>query len=193
MIDFLDFHWSGSHFPAFNVADSGITVGAFLLILDTFVSDQDSKVRLDMTLSVDSGTIVTLHFALVLEDGHVIDSNFEAKAATFTVGDGNLLPGFESSLMGLVGGDEREFTIAPENAFGQHNPQNVQEVDRSNFDQKEIEVGAMFSFQNGDGELPGVIVEINDDRALIDFNHPLAGKNIIFQVHIIDVAPESLH
>ena len=51
----------------------------------------------------------------------------------------------------------------------------------------------MFSFQNGDGELPGVIVEINDDRALIDFNHPLAGKNIIFQVRIIDVAPESLH
>ncbi|MFT6043906.1 MAG: signal peptidase II [Porticoccaceae bacterium] len=43
VIDFLDFHWSGSHFPAFNVADSGITVGAFLLILDTFVSDQDSK------------------------------------------------------------------------------------------------------------------------------------------------------
>ena len=146
-----------------------------------------------MTLSVDSGTIVTLHFALVIEDGHDIDSNFEAKAAPFTVGDGNLLPGFESSLMGLVGGDEREFTIAPENAFGQHNPQNVQEVDRSNFDQKEIEVGAMFSFQNGDGELPGVIVEINDDRALIDFNHPLAGKNIIFQVRIIDVAPESLH
>jgi signal peptidase II len=43
VIDFLDFHWAGSHFPAFNVADSGITVGAFLLILDTFVSDQDSK------------------------------------------------------------------------------------------------------------------------------------------------------
>jgi len=95
--------------------------------------------------------------------------------------------------MGLVNGDEREFTIPPEDAFGQHNPQNVQRVDRSNFDQQELEIGAMFSFQNGDGELPGVIIEFEDDEILIDFNHPLAGKNIIFQVKIMNIAPQSLH
>jgi len=128
-----------------------------------------------------------------LEDGDIIDSNFETAPATFTVGDGNLLPGFESTLMGLVNGDEREFTIPPEDAFGQHNPQNVQRVDRSNFDQQELEIGAMFSFQNGDGELPGVIIEFEDDEILIDFNHPLAGKNIIFQVKIMNIAPQSLH
>ena len=104
-----------------------------------------------MKLEVELGTKVTLHFALILEDGDVIDSNFETAPATFTVGDGNLLPGFESTLIGLENGDEREFTIPPEEAFGQHNPQNVQRVDRSNFDQQELEVGAMFSFQNGDG------------------------------------------
>ena len=146
-----------------------------------------------MKLEVELGTKVTLHFALVLEDGDIIDSNFESAPATFTVGDGNLLPGFESTLMGLVNGDEREFTISPEDAFGQHNPQNVQRVDRSNFDQQELEIGAMFSFQNGDGELPGVIVEFEDDEILIDFNHPLAGKNIIFQVKIMNIAPQSLH
>jgi len=146
-----------------------------------------------MKLEVELGTKVTLHFALVLEDGDIIDSNFESVPATFTVGDGNLLPGFESTLMGLVNGDEREFTISPEDAFGQHNPQNVQRVDRSNFDQQELEIGAMFSFQNGDGELPGVIVEFEDDEILIDFNHPLAGKNIIFQVKIMNIAPQSLH
>ena len=75
-----------------------------------------------MKLEVEMGTVVTLHFALVLEDGDVIDSNFEAEPATFTVGDGNLLPGFETTLMGLVNGDEREFTISPGDAFGQHNP-----------------------------------------------------------------------
>ena len=136
---------------------------------------------------------MTLHFALVLEDGDVIDSNFETAPATFTVGDGNLLPGFESTLIGLENGDEREFTIPPEEAFGQHNPQNVQRVDRSNFDQQELEVGAMFSFQNGDGELPGVIIEFEDEEILVDFNHPLAGKNIIFQVKIMDITPQSLH
>ena len=146
-----------------------------------------------MKLEVELGTKVTLHFALVLEDGDVIDSNFETAPATFTVGDGNLLPGFESTLIGLENGDEREFTISPEEAFGQHNPQNVQRVDRSNFDQQELEVGAMFSFQNGDGELPGVIIEFEDEEILVDFNHPLAGKNIIFQVKIMDIAPQSLH
>ena len=104
-----------------------------------------------------------------------------------------MLPGFESTLMGLENGDEREFTIPPEEAFGQHNPQNVQRVDRSNFDQQELEVGAMFSFQNGDGELPGVIIEFEDEEILVDFNHPLAGKNIIFQVKIMDITPQSLH
>jgi FKBP-type peptidyl-prolyl cis-trans isomerase SlpA len=146
-----------------------------------------------MKLQIETGMSVTLHFSLGLEDGHIIDSNFESEPATFSVGDGSLLPGFESTLMGLVNGDEREFTIPPEQAFGQHNPQNVQVVERGNFDQEELELGAMFSFQNGDGELPGVIVDVDDNEVMIDFNHPLAGKNIIFQVKIIDIAPQNIH
>ncbi len=146
-----------------------------------------------MKLQIETGMSVTLHFSLVLEDGHIIDSNFESEPATFSVGDGNLLPGFESTLIGLVNGDEREFTIPPEQAFGQHNPQNVQAVERGNFDQEELELGAMFSFQNGDGELPGVIVDVDDNEVMIDFNHPLAGKNIIFQVKIVDIAPQNIH
>ena len=146
-----------------------------------------------MKLQIETGMSVTLHFSLVLEDGHIIDSNFESEPATFSVGDGNLLPGLESTLIGLVNGDEREFTIPPEQAFGQHNPQNVQAVERGNFDQEELELGAMFSFQNGDGELPGVIVDVDDNEVVIDFNHPLAGKNIIFQVKIIDIAPQNIH
>ena len=146
-----------------------------------------------MKLQIETGMSVTLHFSLVLEDGHIFDSNFESEPATFSVGDGNLLPGFESTLIGLVNGDEREFTIPPEQAFGQHNPQNVQAVERGNFDQEELELGAMFSFQNGDGELPGVIVDVDDNEVMIDFNHPLAGKNIIFQVKIIDIAPQNIH
>ena len=146
-----------------------------------------------MKLQIETGMSVTLHFSLGLEGGHIIDSNFESEPATFSVGDGNLLPGFESTLMGLVNGDERKFTIPPEQAFGQHNPQNVQVVERGNFDQEELELGAMFSFQNGDGELPGVIVDVDDNEVMIDFNHPLAGKNIIFQVKIIDIAPQNIH
>ena len=146
-----------------------------------------------MTLPIDSGTTVTLHFSLTLENGHIVDSNFEAAPATFTVGDGNLLPGFESPLMGLVDGDEREFSILPENAFGQHNPQNVQAVERDNFEDGELELGTMFSFQNGDGELPGVVVEVQENEVMVDFNHPLAGQTILFTVKIISVTPQSVH
>jgi FKBP-type peptidyl-prolyl cis-trans isomerase SlpA len=109
------------------------------------------------------------------------------------VGDGNLLPGFESSLLGLEVGDEREFIISPENAFGQHNAQNVQAVDRGNFDESELEIGSILSFQNGDGELPGVIIALEKNQVMVDFNHPLSGKNIVFQVKILEISPERLH
>ena len=146
-----------------------------------------------MPLTIDTGTSVTLHFSLALEDGHMVDSNFDGKPATFVVGDGNLLPGFEQPLIGLIDGDEREFTIAPENAFGQHNPENVQAVERGNFSDDELEIGAMYSFQNGDGELPGVIVELGDKDIMVDFNHPLAGQSILFRVSIIRVSPQQVH
>jgi FKBP-type peptidyl-prolyl cis-trans isomerase SlpA len=146
-----------------------------------------------MNLQIQTGTSVTLHFSLALENGHIIDSNFEGNPATFSVGDGNLLPGFESSLLGLEVGDEREFIISPENAFGQHNAQNVQAVDRGNFDESELEIGSILSFQNGDGELPGVIIALEKNQVMVDFNHPLSGKNIVFQVKILEISPERLH
>ena len=146
-----------------------------------------------MNLQIQTGTSVTLHFSLALENGHIVDSNFEGKPATFSVGDGNLLPGFESSLLGLEVGDEREFIISPENAFGQHNAQNVQAVDRGNFDESELEIGSILSFQNGDGELPGVIIALEENQVMVDFNHPLSGKNIVFQVKIVEINPERLH
>ena len=146
-----------------------------------------------MNLQIQTGTSVTLHFSLALENGHIVDSNFEGNPATFSVGDGNLLPGFESSLFGLEVGDEREFIIPPENAFGQHNTQNVQSVDRGNFDESDLEIGSILSFQNGDGELPGVIIALEENLVMVDFNHPLSGKNIVFKVKIVEINPERVH
>lgn len=146
-----------------------------------------------MSMTIDQGTKVTMNFSLALENGDLIDSNFDAKPATFIVGDGNLLPGFEAPLKGLKAGDQSEFVIAPENAFGQRNPENMQELGRDDFDQESIDVGDVFSFLNGDGELPGVIVEIGDDSVKVDFNHPLAGRKIIFKVDIVAVAPDAIH
>ena len=146
-----------------------------------------------MSITVDTGTKVTLHFSLELESGELIDSNFDAQPATFTMGDGNLLPGFEAVLKGLKAGDQQQFTIAPEHAFGQRNPENIQTLAREHFEQQDLQLGAVFSFQNGDGELPGVVIELDSEQVRVDFNHPLSGRTIIFRVNIIDISPESVH
>jgi len=146
-----------------------------------------------MSMMIDQGVKVTMSFSLALENGELIDSNFDTQPATFVMGDGNLLPGFEVPLKGLKAGDKAEFVISPENAFGQRNPENMQQLGRDNFDQESLNVGDVFSFQNGEGELPGVIMEIGDDSVKVDFNHPLAGRNIIFKVDIVEVVPDSIH
>ena len=146
-----------------------------------------------MSIKIDQGIRVTLYFSLSLENGEIVDSNFDAKPATFTLGDGTLLPGFEAPLIGLEAGSKGEFMIAPEHAFGQRNPENIQKLSRDNFDQESLQIGDVFSFQNGDGELPGVITAIEVEDVEVDFNHPLAGRSIIFTVDIVDVEPGSIH
>ncbi len=133
---------------------------------------------------------VTLHFALNLENGDVVDSTFDKKPATFKVGDGNLLPGFEAALFGLKAGDKRTLQVEPEHGFGQPNPQNVQVMPRSQFEGMELSDGLLVIFNDAaNTELPGVVKAFDDSQVTIDFNHPLAGKTLSFQVEIIEVKP----
>lgn len=132
---------------------------------------------------------VTLHFSLTLPDGEVVDSNFDTQPATLVIGDGNLPEGFEHHLLGLSAGDKRSVEVAPENAFGQHNSQNVQLFKREQFAQASlVEPGMVMSFQDAAGnELPGVIKRVDQEQVEVDFNHPLAGKTLTFTVEIIAV------
>lgn len=133
---------------------------------------------------------VTLHFTLKLDSGEVVDSTLEKTPATFRVGDGNLLPGFENALYGLKAGDRRSLQLEPENAFGQPNPQNVQQMPRSQFDGMELSEGLMVIFRDAaNGELPGVVQQFDAQQVSVDFNHPLAGKRLTFDVQIITVRP----
>jgi len=131
---------------------------------------------------------VTLHFALKLENGEVVDSTFDKQPATFKVGDGNLLPGFEQAIYGLKAGDKRSLAISPEQGFGQGNPQNVQVMPRSQFQDMELSEGLLVIFNDAaNTELPGVVKAFDDSQVTIDFNHPLAGKALNFDVEIIEV------
>jgi FKBP-type peptidyl-prolyl cis-trans isomerase SlpA len=135
------------------------------------------------------GKRVTLHFSVLLLDGAVVDSTKDKAPATFTVGDGNLLPGFEQSIFGLKAGDKRSIVLEAENAFGPHNPDNVQVMRRGLFSKElSLEPGTVVSFADkSKAELPGVIQAVTEDQVVVDFNHPLAGKDLTFQVEIINV------
>ncbi len=131
---------------------------------------------------------VTLHFALKLENGEVVDSTEGKAPATFRVGDGNLLPGFESALFGFKAGDKRSVQVLPEQGFGQPNPQNVQVMPRAQFQDMELSEGLLVIFKDAaNTELPGVVKAFDEAQVTIDFNHPLAGKTLNFDVEIIEV------
>lgn len=146
-------------------------------------------------VEVCEGTRVFLNFSLSLEDGEEIDSNFGADAVSFAVGDGSLLPGFERLLFGMRSGERHVFAVPPENAFGQPNENNVQQIDREQFDEDiELEPGLVCSFSDaGGGELPGMVVGFDDSIVTVDFNHPLAGRTILFDVHVHRVEAAELH
>jgi len=132
---------------------------------------------------------VTLHFALRTENGDEIDSTFASQPAKLHIGDGNLLPDFEACLIGLNVGDRQTFMMPPEKAFGQRNDSNIQTVKRHQFGADVVlETGLVFSFADAaNGELPGVIKSIEGDDVLVDFNHPLAGMTLQFEVEVIAV------
>ncbi|HEY7886269.1 MAG TPA: peptidylprolyl isomerase [Cellvibrionaceae bacterium] len=146
-------------------------------------------------LTIGPGTQVTLHFSLALGNGEVIDSNFDSEPATFTVGDGKLLQGFEEALLGLREGENESFVITPEKGFGARNPANLQVVAREEFDPSLVlEEGLMLSFADAqNNEMPGVVVTFDDDEVTIDFNHPLAGRDIVFTVSILKIEPAQVH
>ncbi|WP_339338008.1 FKBP-type peptidyl-prolyl cis-trans isomerase [uncultured Oceanicoccus sp.] len=140
-------------------------------------------------ISIGTNSKVTLHFSLKLDDGSVIDSTFDREAATFVIGDGNLLEGFEKKIHGMKKGQQGSYTVLPEEGFGQPNPSNVQRFARTDFSADLVLAeGLVISFADASqSELPGVIKSIEGDTVTVDFNHPLAGKDIQFDVDIIDV------
>lgn len=142
-------------------------------------------------LSIGRDSRVTLHFSLTFEDGAVIDSTFDKSPATFTVGDGSLLQGFENKIVGMKAGEKARFTVLPEDSFGQPNPNNIQQFPVTTFaDDMELVEGLVISFADASqSELPGVVKSIEGDTVTVDFNHPLAGRNILFDVDIIEVEP----
>jgi FKBP-type peptidyl-prolyl cis-trans isomerase SlpA len=144
-----------------------------------------------MTERIGAGKRVTLHFSVLLAEGNVVlDSTRERpEPVSFVVGDGSLIPGFEQAINGLKAGDRRSMIIPASKGFGDWNPENLQTFARNYFDAgMALEPGLVVSFADkSKAELPGVVKEVNNDTVLVDFNHPLAGRELVFEVDIIRV------
>ncbi len=140
---------------------------------------------------IAAGSTVTLHLSLALEDGRVAESTFDGEPHTFTVGDGSLLSGLELSLYGLRPGDTQHLVLHPAQAFGLRDPARIHPVSRAAFtDDISLEPGLIIGFTDTGGEeIPGTVLSITDAAVEVDFNHPLAGHAITFDVEIIDVIP----
>ena len=140
---------------------------------------------------IGSQSEVLFHFSIKLEDGSAADSTkVHNKPAKLFMGDGNLTENFEKCLLGLVVGDSKSFDLEPEDAFGQPNPDNIYYVDRSKFGANTpAEVGSIIAFTQPDGtDLPGLVREVAGDSVTVDFNHPLAGQKVTFEVDILEVS-----
>lgn len=142
---------------------------------------------------VTESAYLTLHYRLASQDGTDIVSTFQEKPATLQLGTGQLAPFLEQCLIGLKEGAHEVFELPPEKAFGPRNSELIQRVSQATLEEnsapgEQYTVGDLVEFAApGGGRFAGVLREINSDGALFDFNHPLAGQPVKFEVKIIGV------
>lgn len=144
--------------------------------------------------TIQPGSFLTLHYRLSGPDGRDVVNTFDDKPATLSMGTGQLAPAMESRLLGLDEGVRASFDLAAGEAFGDRNPGLLQKVSRTLLDewgdpQATYDVGDVVEFPapDGRGGFAGVVREVAEDWLLFDFNHPLAGQPVRFEVQVLGV------
>lgn len=146
-----------------------------------------------MTVSkvIDSQSKISIHFDIRLKDGSIADSTRNVKKPmTFTLGEGVFSEKLERDLLGLKVGDKKKIMLLPDDAFGQPHPASIFQVPKNKFAslQEPLEVGLIIEFGQADGTLrPGIITAITDEEVTVDFNHPLAGQVVLFDIEIVAI------
>ncbi|MDB5765617.1 MAG: fkpB [Collimonas fungivorans] len=142
---------------------------------------------------VTEASYLTLHYRLASQEGEDIVTTFKESPATLQFGMGQLAPFLEACLLGLPEGTHQTFELPPERAFGPRNPELIQRVSRATLRQnsqlgEQYRIGDLVEFAApGGGQFAGVLREIDEQGALFDFNHPLAGQSLQFEVKIIGI------
>ncbi|MBD3332473.1 peptidylprolyl isomerase [candidate division GN15 bacterium] len=136
-----------------------------------------------------SGDTVKVHYTGKLNDGTVFDSSREREPLEVTIGAGQVIPGFENGIIGMAPGETKSISVSKDEAYGDHRQELTMDVNKSDFPETITpEVGQMLQMKNPNGDLIRVVVsEIKDDTVTIDANHPLAGKDLTFELELVAI------
>lgn len=135
------------------------------------------------------GDTVKVHYTGKLDDGTVFDSSTSREPLEFTIGDGQIIPDFEQAVVGMNPGESKTIRIESESAYGPHNDEMIMVVERNQFPEDfKPEVGQQFKVRNADGQVSVVsVIDFTEKTVTLDANHPLAGKDLTFDIQLVDV------
>ena len=142
-----------------------------------------------MSDEINMHSLVLMHYSIALTNGSSIENSFDDEPVEITMGSGDVTEGMELALFGLKEGDSQTLTLTPDQGFGTRDKDNVHDMPLSDFPEDlPPEIGLSYSFESPEGdEIPGTVTSLKDDMVEIDFNHPLAGQDIVFTVNILGV------
>ncbi len=139
-------------------------------------------------MSIKNGDIVSVHYVGTFEDGEEFDRSSENKPLSFTVGAGQMITGFDKSVVGKNVGDVYSISLPPSEAYGEYDEELVFEVGKEDFPTDITpEVGMAFHIQTEQGDIEAVIVQVNEDSLVFDSNFPMAGETLNFEITIAEV------
>ncbi len=142
---------------------------------------------------VQNGDKVKVHYHGKLRSGETFDSSEGREPLEFTVGEGQVIPGFDQGVMGMQVGDKRTVEIDVQNAYGEKSGEMIIEFPKEQFpDDMNPEVGMQLMMNNGQGQqFPVTITELKEESVMLDANHPLAGQELIFDIELVEIVPVS--
>ena len=140
-------------------------------------------------MQISIGSKISIHFALRLPDGVLVESSFDNEPLDFVVGDGSMDKGLELALIGLQAGDRQTLRLMPGQAFGTRDAAAIHVVERDLFPpDMQLEPGQIIGFSAEDGqEVACMVLEAGAEKVQVDFNHPLAGRELDFEVQVLAV------
>ena len=138
---------------------------------------------------VKKNDTVKVHYTGKLEDGQVFDTSEGREPIEFTLGEGQLIPGFEKGLIDMKVNEKKTITIPKEEAYGEPRPELVQEVEKNQLPEEiKPEVGMGLVSKTPDGrEMNLIVAEVKDETIVVDGNHPLAGKDLVFDLEVVEI------